>query len=402
MTNLDELKSKKIEISTKFCAALKAEDAENVAKAFEEYGDMLLSEFQKAFDDYQQKNDADILAKAGIKQYTSAEKKAFQQIIDVAKDTQSGISVPAAALPVTFIDRLLNDIIEESPLLKAINITNVGFLTTMVLDDSEDDPATWTGMGETIPTTNVVVDTLSVTAYKLAKIIFVPNEMLDMGPEWILSFVERKMKMCLRLGLETGIVAGTGAKGPIGMNRTKTKGTNGSNEYHKKEAVKVTSLKTTEYCGLIAKLVVNSKGKARNVEKVILVAHPTTILTKILPASTVRRPDGTYSDMNFAYPTVVIPTVAVDEEDEGILGIYKKYEFFVGTGSRTEGTITPDKSIGFKEHMTAIKIHMYGNGSFVDENDHIVLDFSELKPANQEVVIINGEDNPVVTKASSK
>lgn len=401
MTNLDELKSKKIEISTKFCAALKAEDAENVAKAFEEYGDMLLSEFQKAFDDYQQKNDADILTKAGIKQYTSAEKKAFQQIIDVAKDTASGVSVPAAALPVTFIDRLLKDILEESTLLKAINITNSGFLTTMILDDSEDEPATWTGMGETIPTANTALNTISVMAYKLAKIIFVPNEMLDMGPEWILSYVERKMKMCLRLGLETGVVDGNGSKGPIGMNRTKKNGTNGSGEYSKKKAVKVTSLKVIDYCNLIAKLVVNSKGKARNVEKVILVAHPTTILTKILPASTVRRPDGTYSDMNFAFPTVVIPSVAVDE-DAGILGIYKKYEFFVGSGSKKESTITPDKSIGFKEHMTAIKIHMYGNGSFVDENDHIVLDFSELKPANQEVVIINDEDNPVVTKASSK
>lgn len=401
MNNLDELKSKKTEIYTKFCAALKADNAEDVAKAFEEYGDMLVSEFQKAFDDYQQKNDADILTKAGIKQYTSAEKKAFQKIIDVAKDTASGVSVPAAALPVTFIDRLLKDILEESTLLKAINITNSGFLTTMILDDSEDEPATWTGMGETIPTTDTALNTISVMAYKLAKIIFVPNEMLDMGPEWILPYVERKMKMCLRLGLETGVVDGNGAKGPIGMNRTKTTGTNGSGEYSKKAAVKVTSLKVTDYCELIAKLVVNSNGKARNVEKVILVAHPTTILTKILPASTVRRPDGTYSDMNFAYPTVVIPSVAVDE-DEGILGIYKKYEFFVGSGSKKEGTITPDKSIGFKEHMTAIKIHMYGNGSFVDENDHIVLDFSELKPANQEVVVINDEDNPVVTKASSK
>ena len=399
MNNLDELKKKSLNIQTRFCKALKEDDAEGVAKAFDDYGEMLTAEFKKAFNDYKEHNDAAILEKAGIKQYTSAEKKAFQGIIDAAKDANVGISVPAAALPNTFITRLLNEIVEESPLLNAVNITNVGFLATMILDDSEDDPATWTGMGETISEMNVSVRSLQTNSYKLAKIIYVPNEMLDMGPEWVMSFTERKLRMSLRLGLETGIVSGSGAKCPIGMNRTLKNGTAENGEYSKKTAVAVTSFKAREYGELIAKMVVNSKGKVRSIEKVIIVAHPETILTKIMPATTVRRPDGTYSEMCFPFPTEVISSVAV-AKNEGVLGIYKKYELYIGTGTNKEGNIIPDKSIAFREHMTAIKIYMYGNGSFVDENDNILLDLSNLETSNMEVKIVNSDADPVITKAT--
>lgn len=396
MTNKDTLTNKKLELQESFCKALKADDAEGVAKAFDAIGEFYAEEIRKEFNDYKNKIDSSIIAKAGIKQYTSVEIKAFKGVIDSAKAAGNiGVSVPISAFPDTYINRLIDGAIEESPLLQAINITNTGFLTTMLLDDSEDQPATWTGMGETISEAEFGTETLSLTHFKLAKIIYIPNEMLDMGPEWLASFVERKMRDCIRLGLETSVVTGGGAKGPVGMNRTKLKGTDADKNYPVKDSIKVTSFKPVEYGKLVSNLVTNSKGRTRKFDKVILVAHPTTILTKILPASSVRKPDGTYSEMCFPFPTIVIPTVALDE-DASVLGIYKRYEMYLGKGTSTEGNIVEDKSIKFAEHMTAIKIYLYGNGSFVDENDNINLDLSELQAANQEVFVINDAENPVI------
>lgn len=396
MTSQAEKKEKLLELQTDFVEALKKDDADAVAKAFEALGKFHTEELRKEFEAYKSSNDSAILAKAGIKQYTSAEIKSFEKLIETQKDASVAVNVPINAFPETFITRIINEAVAESPLLQAVNITNCGFLATMILDDSADDPATWTKMGQTISETNAELETISTQMFKLAKIIVVPREMLDMGPKWLLTYVINRLKECFRLGMETGIISGNGANSPIGMDRTKINGTDGKGEYSKKTAVVANDFKPVTYGSLVSKLVINSKGKARTVSKVIIVAHPTTILTKIMPATCVRRPDGTYSEMIFPYPTVVIPSVSV-EENKAILGIDKKYELFISTGSSKDGKIEQDNSIHFAEHMSAFKIFCYANGSFVDENDFMVLDLTNFKVANQEVFIVNDAENPIPT-----
>lgn len=401
MTSQAEKKEKLLALQTDFVKALKADDADAVAKAFDALGKFHTDELRKEFEAYKASNDSAILSKAGIKQYTSAEIKSFEKLIDTQKDASVAVSVPINAFPETFITRIINEAVSESPLLQAVNITNCGFLATMILDKSADDPATWTKMGQTISETDAELETISTQVLKLAKIIVVPREMLDMGPAWLLGYVINRLKECFRLGMETGIVSGDGATAPVGMNRTKEKGTDSAGAYYKKDAVIANDFKPVTYGKLTSNLVVNSKGKARTVSRVILVAHPSTILTKIMPATCVRKPDGTYSEMIFPFSTTVIPSVAVDE-DEAILGIDKKYEFFISTGSSKDGKIEQDNSIHFAEHMSAFKIFCYANGSFVDENDFMLLDLTNFKVANQEVFIVNDAESPVPTVVLNK
>jgi len=396
MTLLEEKNAELTALQTAFVKALKENDADAVAKSFQKLGEFHTKQLRNEFEAYKRSNDSAILEKAGITQYTSAEIKSFKNLIETQKDATVAVTVPVNAFPETFIMRIINEAVAESPLLQAVNITNCGFMATMILDESESDPATWSKMGQTISETNVELNTLPTQMLKLAKIIVVPREMLDMGPAWLLSYVIGRLKECFRLGMETGIVSGNGANSPIGMDKTKSKGTDAQGKYSLKTAVDVSDFKPTTYGELISKLVMNSKDRARNIEKVILVAHPITILTKIMPASCVRRPDGTYSEMIFPYPTVVIPSVSVDE-NKAILGIYGKYEFFISTGSSKNGKIEQDNSIHFAEHMSAFKIFCYANGSFVDENDFILLDLTNFKVANQEVFIVNDEEHPIPT-----
>lgn len=400
MTSLVEKKAELTALQTAFAKALKENDAEATAKAFEALGEYHTKALREEFEEYKKSNDAAILEKAGIPQFTSAEIKSFEKLIDTQKDATVAVSVPVNAFPETFITRIINEAVAESPLLQAVNITNCGFLATMILDESANDPATFTKMGQTISETSAELETVSTQMLKLAKIIVVPREMLDMGPAWLLSYVISRLKECFRLGMEAGITSGNGADSPVGMDKTKAKGTNADGSYHQKTAVKALNFKPTTYGDLISRLVINSNGKARNVEKVIIVAHPTTILKKIMPATCVRRPDGTYSEMIFPYPTVVVSSVAV-AEDKAILGIYGKYELFISTGSSKDGKIEQDNSIHFAEHMTAFKIFCYANGSFVDENDFMLLDLSEFEVANQEVFIVNDAEHPIPTVSAT-
>ena len=400
MTNQDTLKQSKLEIQTRISKALKEDNAEDFAKALDDLGALYSDTVRKEFEEYKRSNDSAILEKAGIKQYTSAELKSFEKIIDTQKAGAAGIDIPTAAIEDTFVTRLINDIKQESPLLSAVNITESGYLTSILLDDSENQPATWTGMGEDISEAEFGTKVLSLVDYKLGKIIFIPNEIIDMGPAWVASFVERKLKDVFRIGLETSVVTGSGAKGPLGMTRTRVKGTDSQGTYSYKDQIAVNSFSTVEYCDLVARLVNNEKGEARTFDKVVLIAHPITIITKIIPATKVRTSDGNYSGMIFPFDTVVIPTVALDP-DEAVLGINNKYEVFIGKGTSKDGSINEDKSIGFKNHTTAFKIYMYGNGAFVDENDFIYLDLENFTPATQQVEIVNTVNNPVNTKEAA-
>lgn len=382
MKSYDKMKEKKVQLATDICKAIKEGKIEDALKLFDERDEIMLDAFKEYHNEYVAKNDAAILEKAGITQFTSEELKTAETIIKTAKESNAvgagGVSIDAAALPNTFISRLFNEIKLESKLIKYCRVTNIGWIATMPIDNTEDDPATWTAMGETMSETAAAIDTISTMNFKLGKIIYVPNEMLDMGAAWILGWIKDKLKYCFRLGMEISIASGTGANGPVGMAMTKTKGTDASKAYYKKDAIKVTEFNQVEYPALVDELTYDSQGRARAIEKVILIVHPSTLLRKIIPATVTRNNNGEFSNMAFPFPTEVITSVAVDE-NEAILGIPNKYEFFIGTGANKEGKIVSDSSTKFPEHMTGLKIFMYGNGSFVDENDFKLLDVSELK-----------------------
>lgn len=382
MKSFDKLNEKKVKLATDICKALKEDRIEDAMKLFDERDELMLDKFKEFHNEYVAKNDAVILEKAGISQFTSEELKSADEIIKTAKETTAvgggGVSIDTAALPNTFISRLLNEIRQESKLINACRVTNIGWIATMPLDNTEDDPATWTGMGESMSETQAVIDTISTMSFKLGKILYVPNEMLDMGAAWILGYLKDKLKYCFRLGMEMSIASGTGANGPIGMSMTKLKGTDASKAYYKKDAIKLTEINQVEYPALVDELTYDSNGRARAIEKVIFIVHPSTLLRKIIPATVTRNNNGDFSSMAFPFPTEVITSVAIDE-NEAIIGIPNKYEFFIGTGASKDGKIVSDSSIKFPEHMTGLKIFMYGNGSFVDENDFKLLDVSELK-----------------------
>lgn len=396
MTNKDKARADKLELQTKICQAIKDGDFETAVKLFDQRDEMIVSSIKDEFEDYKKSNDEKILEKAGVMQFTSEELKAFDGIKQLKKNADAGIDIPLKDLPATFIDRIFIDAQKESELLSVCDVTVTGMLKTMLIDGSETEPATLVGMGEEIPETTGKIESINLLSTKLAKIIRVPNELIDIGPNWIAKFIYKHLKEVLILGAETAIIAADGKNDVIGALYDRSKGTNEDGSYKKKVAVALSTLKPQEYDGIVEKLTVNSKGKYRAVKEVILIVHPSTYMTKILPATTQQNANGSYNIDVFPFPTKVIQSTAVGK-DEALIGLPNKYQLFIGTGTSKEGKIVEDASVAFKTHCTLFKIFVYISGLATDDNDFILLDVSNLKVEVPKLVQVVD----VVTTASS-
>ena len=172
---------------------------------------------------------------------------------------------------------------------------------------------------------------------KLSAFIPVGKAMLDLGPEWLDDFVRQVLYEAYANGLEAGIVAGDGNGKPIGMNRqvgdnvTVTGGV-----YPVKSAISVSDLSPTTGGTLLALLAEDPNGKARNVRDVILVVNPVDYFQRIMPATTMMTPNGTYANDVLPYPMSVIQSPAV-AQGTAIIGL--GYKYFAAIGSARDGRI---------------------------------------------------------------
>ena len=214
--------------------------------------------------------------------------------------------------------------------------------------------------------------------------MLVSQDMLDLGPEWLDRYVREVMYEALAFALEYGIINGTGKNMPIGMIRD-LKGAVVDGEYPEKEATKVTDLEPATYGDILADLAKNEKGFTRVVRNLIMVVNPVDYFRKIMPATTIRRPDGTYANDVLPYPTRIIQSTEIPE-GKAVIGMADKY--FMVMGLVKDGKIEYSDDYKFLEDYRAYKIRFLGHGQPKDNNDFIVLDITDLQPLIQKVKVI--------------
>ena len=131
--------------------------------------------------------------------------------------------------------------------------------------------------------------------------------MLELGPEWLDNFVRQTLYEALSNGMEGGAVAGDGNKKPIGMTRQVGDGvTVTGGAYPEKAAIKVDDLSPHTVGNLLSIMAADPNGKPRQVRDVILLVNPQDYLQKVMPATTLMAPDGTYRNDVLPYPMSVI------------------------------------------------------------------------------------------------
>lgn len=401
------MKSKDVikqELHERFSAALSGENPEQITEALTQFAVDLQQNVMDDFETYQQTQDSSILAARGIRQLTAEERKYYTGWMSALKENYNNpkmafTGLNNTTLPETVIDQVLSDIGTTFPLLAAINFQNTSAITKMIVNKQGMQLATWGALNTAIATElSGAIGTISIDLNKLTAFMAVSRDMLDVGPEWMDSYVRAVLTEALGYGLSQGIVAGTGKDQPIGMMKD-LDGSVTNGVYPDKSAVKITDLSVNTIGSIAATLAQGPNGRKRPVPSILIVVNPVDYFEKILPATTYLTTVGTYVNNVLPYPSNIVQDINVPS-GKAIFGLANKYFMGVGKGG-SGGQLEYSDEFQFLDDNRVYKIKIYGNGMPLDNNAFVVADISGLEPMKQQVIVANTDANPVKTKSVS-
>lgn len=399
MPNPDMRAQAKAEIMQKLQAALKDGDEEGFAQAFTGFADDLQQSIIGEAENLLQSVDTTVLASRGVRQLTSEEKNYYQKVIEAMKspNPKQAMTDLTVIMPTTTIDAVFEDLTNNYPLLDAIDFQNAGAVTEWLMNSNPKQLASWSPLcAEIIKELTSGFRKIDLQQNKLSAFIPICKAMLELGPVWLDKYVRTILAEALYLGLEDGILNGKGQTvnlhEPIGMKKDLSAAVDPTTGYKDKTKVVLNSLDPITYGSLLATLSVTENGNPRIVQDVILVVNPTDYLKKVMPATTPRATDGTYTKDVFPFPTTVIQSVSL-AEGEAILGLGKRYLMAAGTGK--SGKIEYSDEYRFLEDERVYLTKFFGHGQPKDNNSFLYLDIRNLKPTVQQVEVTNLSDFPV-------
>lgn len=366
--------------------AIKDGDTDGFYQAFDQMLECIQGELRQEYDtrmgEMQQEMDSRILAARGVRQLTSKELDYYKRLSQAmkAKDPKQALANLDVVMPETIIDAVFDELQTSHPLLSRISFTPTGGAVKMLMNTNGYQEAAWGPLCD-----EIVKELLSgfkevdTGLLKLSAFLPVCKAMLDLGPVWLDSFVRQVLYEALANGLESGILVGDGDNKPIGMNRDVSEGVSVSGgKYPEKKTVEVTSLDAAAMGNLLSMLAVDGNGKPRTVRDVILVVNPQDYFQKVMPATTIMAPDGTYRSDVLPYPAAIIQSPALPV-GRAIFGM--AYKYFAAAGTATDGRIEFSDHYRFLEDERVYLIKAYANGLPMDDNAFLYLDISKLQPA---------------------
>lgn len=398
--NLDKLNAKKQECSVAIVAAMKEQDEKKLDAALSDYadfvGEMLTTEIEQKNNDV---INTAVLATRGIRQLTQKETDFYTRFIEAAKasDVKQAINNLKEGLPYTVFDSVLDDVRKKHPLLDRINLRN-GSLHNRYLYNKTGKPTIVWGDINAAVTNELTADIgyIDVQQKKLSAFMYVPQDMLDLGPAWVDRFVRELLAEYISLGLEMSVVDGDGNNQYIGMTRDVSESASVvGGAYPRKEAVAITKLDPVTFGQILKIVATDINGDARPVENPIVVVNPFDYFEKLMPATTVRNTDGTYRHDVLPYPADIYQSAAMPE-GYMVVGLAERYLALIGTGK--EGKIAYSDEYRFLEDERTYKIKLTGNGRPLDENAFVLVDITALEPEVLKVLVVNDENSPISTQ----
>lgn len=377
------------QVFAKIVQAMKDGDEQAMQSAWAEFHDSIVAQVLADHAELQATNDVAILSERGYRQLTSGETKWYQKVIAALKGSdpkQAFVNIIDSdneedLMPTTIIEDVYRNLRENHPLLGAIDFQYVGYITKWVLNDHSVQKAVWGKINsEIVKEITSAFKTVDIEQNKLAAYAIIENDMLDLGPTFLDAYIRACLEEALAAGLIYGIIDGTGKNEPIGLTRDIHEGVevNSSTGYPRKTAEKVVDFTPANYGALVAKMATNEADKPKTFAKVGLICNLTDYLTKIMPASTVLTPNGTYANNVFPFPTTVYVENAL-ATGEAVLFVEKEYSCFMGGNKK--GVIEVSDEYKFLEDQTAFKIKQHGTGRAVDNTSALLLDISDVEPA---------------------
>lgn len=373
---------------------------DNNSEAFSEVFNQLVDrigadirdDYEQQLNDLRQEMDTTILTARGVRQLTSDETKYYQKVIAAmqSRNPKQALTDVDLTMPETVINSVFDDLRTNHPLLSAINFIPTNGAVSMIMNTNGYQEAAWGALcDDIVKELTGGFKEVNTTLLKLSAFLPVCKAMLDLGPAWLDRYVREVLLEALANGLEAGFVNGDGNGKPIGMTRqvgddvSVTGGT-----YPKKDAKAITALDPATVGGLIATLAAAPTGKQRPVRNVIFVCNPVDYFQRVMPATTLMAPDGTYRNDVMPYPMTIIQSPAV-EVGQAVIGLGKLY--FAAAGAEKGGRIEFSDQYRFLEDERVYLIKTYANGMPMDNNAFILLDISGLEPALLRVQTVAAE-----------
>lgn len=382
------------EIRASMMQALRDNDPESYSRAFDEMLQRVAADVSSDYEDRlaeaRQSADAAVLAQRGVRQLTSEERKFYQAVIEAMKspDPRQALTGGSAIMPTTVIDSVFDELQTRHPLLSRINFRPSGGAVEIVTSTNGYQRAVWGELcAEIVAELLAGFTKVSTMLCKLSAFLPVCKAMLDLGPDWLDRFVREVLYEALANGLEYGIVTGTGKNMPIGMDRQVGVGvTVTDGVYPKKAAITVNDFSPATIGNLLSLMAVDASGKPRLVSDVILLVNPADYFSKVMPATTLMAPDGSYRNDVLPYPMTVIQTPALSSGN-AIIGI--AYRYLAVAGTEREGRIEYSDHYRFLEDERVYLIKLYGNGMPLDNNAFQLLDINDLEPLTYKVTAVD-------------
>lgn len=391
----NDLLTQREEIRVQMQQALRDGNAEGFSQAFEQMMDCVQNairdEYEQRIDSLQQEMDARALTARGVRQLTSEERTYYQHLAEAMRSQNPKQAVEGLKdiLPKTVVDSVFEDLRTNHPLLSRINFVPTAGAIEMIMNENGYQEAAWGQLcDDVVKELTSGFKVVNTNLLKLSAFLPVCKAMLDLGPEWLDRYIREVLYEALANGMEAGIVTGDGKDKPIGMNRQVGEGVSVTGGvYPEKEAVAITDLSAVTVGGLLATIAVKPNGQQRKINNdVIFLVSSVDYYGKVMPATTIQAPDGTYRNDVMPFPMTIIPIPAL-ATGEALIGTASGY--FAAIGTAKEGRIEYSDHYHFLEDERVYLIKAYGNGMPKDNNAFQLLDISGLKPAVYKVELVD-------------
>lgn len=220
--------------------------------------------------------DSQILLSRGNDVLTSEEKKFFNAVV------QDGGFKDETILPETTQERVFQDLTKAHPLLDAIGIQDLGAATKFIYSDPTKAYAWKELFGEITGQVNTAFREEKITQLKLTAFAAIPNDMLELGPEWVERYVRELLVESYSVGLEYGYVNGRGSahSEPVGLMKNVDANTGAVTDKTSSGTLTFAPSQygetvTGELYNVVKALSINEKGESRKVmNKIVMVVNP--------------------------------------------------------------------------------------------------------------------------------
>ena len=324
-------------------------------------------------------NDNSVLSARGQNVLTSSERAFFNEAIDKGGFDDESI------LPVETQERVFEDLKQAHPLLDVIGVQDLGAVTRYIYSDAEKNYAWGDLFGPIAGQIAASFREEEVSQLKLTAFAVIPNDMLELGPEWVERYVRDVAVETISVGLEYGFVNGTGQSEPIGLMKDKDedsgavtdKESSGTLTFAPSERGEVVA---GELYNVISALSTDADDKNRKVNgKVVMVVNPVDAIA-VSFRNTIQTANGQWvTSLPYNIKTVESEEVPVGK---AVFFVQGEYIAAVAGGYRLKKF---DQTLAM-EDATLFTIKQFANGRPKDNKTALVydLDISFTVPGEEE------------------